>query len=125
MCVTWIPLLYRYLETKTFSAVRSLLIKCASRGFHFYIDIWKPKLFQLLEVFHEQGNAHDPFAMAFKVKSAAMLTKAVIGYIPREIYQFCRYFMDYSGLLEARVRDAVCRISPILNKGLEIPVTLT
>ena len=43
-------------------------IKCASRGFHVYRDIWKPKLSQLLEVFHEQGNVHDAFAMAFKVK---------------------------------------------------------
>ena len=30
----------------------------------------------------------------------------------------------YGGLLEARVRDTVCRISPIPNKGLEILVTL-
>ena len=49
-------------------------IKCASRGFHIYRDIWKPKP-QLLEVFHEQGNIYDPFAMAFAVKSAAMLQK--------------------------------------------------
>ena len=30
----------------------------------------------------------------------------------------------YGGLLEVRVRDTVCRISPIPSKGLEIPVTL-
>ena len=99
-------------------------IKCASRGFHVYRDIWKSKLSQLLEVFHEQGNVHDPFAMAVKVKSAAMLTKAVIDHIPREISWFCQYFMDHGGLLEAQVRDTVCRISPIRNKGLEIPVKL-
>ena len=91
--------------------LESFKIKCASRGFHVYRDFCKP-------------NIHDLFAMAFKVKSAAMLTKAVIGHIPREISRFCRYFMDYGGLLEARVRDTVCRISPIPNKGLEIPVTL-
>ena len=62
--------------------------------------------------------------MAFKAKSAAMLTKSVIGHIPREISRFCRYFMDYGGLLEAPVRDTVCRISPMPNKRLEIPVTL-
>ena len=99
-------------------------IKCASHGFHVYRDIWKPKLSQLLEVFHEQENVHDPFAMAVKVKSAAMLTKAVLDHIPREISRFCHCFMDYGGLLEARVRDTVCRISPIRNKGLEIPVKL-
>ena len=41
----------------------------------------------MLEVFHEQGNVHDPFAMAFKVKSAVMLTKAVF-----------QYSVDYGGL---------------------------
>ena len=66
-------------------------IKCASSGFHVYRHIWKPKLPELLQVFHEQGNVHDPFAMAFKVKSAAMSTKAVIGHTPREISQFCGY----------------------------------
>ena len=73
---------------------------------------------------HEQGNVHDPFAMAFKVKSAAVFIKAVIGHIPREICRFYRYFMVYGGLLEAWVRGTVCRISPILNKGFEITVTL-
>ena len=55
-------------------------IKCASRVFHVYRDIWKQKLSQVL---HEQGNVYDPFAMAFKLKSAAMLTKAVIADTPR------------------------------------------
>ena len=97
-------------------------IKCASRGFHVYRE--KPKLSRSLEVFQEQGHVHDPLATAFKVKNAVMLTKAVIGHMPREISRFCRYFMDYGGLLEARVRDTVCRISLIPNKGLKIPITL-
>ena len=75
-------------------------IKCASHRFHFYRDIWKPKLLQLLEVFHEnvQENVHDPFAMAFKVKSAVMLTKAVIGHLGREISRIFQYSVDYGGL---------------------------
>ena len=32
--------------------------------------------------------------------------------------------MDYGGLLEARIRETKCRISPIPNRGLGIPVTL-
>ena len=32
--------------------------------------------------------------------------------------------MDYGGPLETRVRNTVCRMSPIPNKGLEISVTL-
>ena len=62
--------------------------------------------------------------MAFKVKSVAMLTITVIAQVPREISRFCWYFMDSGGLLETRVWDTVCRISPIPNKDLEIPVTL-
>ena len=54
-------------------------IKYLSHGFHVYRDIWKQKLSQVLEVLHKQGNVHDPFAISFKVKSAAMLTKAVTG----------------------------------------------
>ena len=53
--------------------------KYLSHGFHVYRDIWKQKLSQVLEVLHKQGNVHDPFAISFKVKSAAMLTKAVTG----------------------------------------------
>ena len=99
-------------------------IKCTSRGFHVYRTHWKPKLGQDLQVQHEEGNVHDPFAMAFKLKTQATLTPAVVGHISREISHFCRYFMDYGGLLEARVRDTKCHISPIPNRGLEIPVTL-
>ena len=82
-------------------------IKCASRGIQVYRDVCKPKLSQPLEVFPEQGNIYDPFAMVFEVKSAAMLTKTVIGRIPRKISRFCQYFKDYDGLLEARVRHSM------------------
>ena len=99
-------------------------IKCASRGFHVYREIWKPKSGQELQVKHEEGNIHDPFAMAFKLKTKETLTTIVVGHIPRELSRFCRYFMDYGGLLEARVRDTKARVSPIPNRGLEIPVTL-
>ena len=67
-------------------------IKFVSCWFHIYRDIWNPKLSQLLEVFHEQGNIHDPFAMACEVRSATVLTTAVIGHIPREISCFF-YFL--------------------------------
>ena len=67
-------------------------IKFVSRWFHIYRDIWNPKLSLLLEVFHEQGNVNDPFTMAFEVRSAAVLTKAVIVHIPREISCFF-YFL--------------------------------
>ena len=82
-------------------------IKCASGGIQVYRDVCKPKLSQPLEVFPEQGNIYDPFAMVFEVKSAAMLTKTVIGRIPRKISRFCQYFKDYDGLLEARVRHSM------------------
>ena len=69
-------------------------IKFVSCWFHIYRDIWNPKLSQLLEVFHEQGNVHDPFAMACEVRSAAVLTTAVIGHIPREISCFFNFLWN-------------------------------
>ena len=67
-------------------------IKFVTLWFHIYRDILNPKLSQLLEVFHEQGNVHDPFAISFEVRSAAVLTKAVIGHILREISFFIIFY---------------------------------
>ena len=94
-------------------------IKCASRGFHIYGDIWKPKPSQLLEVFHEQGNIHDPFAMAFAVK-VQLCCKSSYRPLPREIYRFCPYFMDYGGVLVARVRDSMQNLANSEQRSWDI-----
>ena len=39
-------------------------IACASRGFHVYHELWKPKLGQKLQIDQEIDNIHDPFAIS-------------------------------------------------------------
>lgn len=100
-------------------------IACASRGFHAYRELWKPKLGQKLQIDQEVGNIHDPFAISLGAKIPGKLTDyEIIGHIPREISRFCHYFVNYGGKLEARVACTQYRPSPIPSGGLEIPILL-
>ena len=100
-------------------------ILCASRGFHVYREIWKPKLGQELKVNQEVGNVVDPFAISLEAKIPGKLTNFdIVGHIPREISRFCHYFINYGGIIEARVRCSKYRPSPIPSGGLEIPILL-
>ena len=49
-------------------------IFCASRGFHVYINLWKPKLGQILEIRQEVGNVHDPFCISIGANIPGRLT---------------------------------------------------
>ena len=98
-------------------------IACASRGFHVYSEIWKPKLGQKLRLDQEIGNIHDPFAISLGAKLTGKLTdNEIVGHIPREISRFCHYFINYGGKLEAHVTCSKYRPSPIPSGGLEIPI---
>ena len=100
-------------------------ITCASRGFHVYRELWKPKLGQNLQVKQEIGNLHDPFAISLGAKIPGKLTDFdIVGHIPREISRFCHYFINYGGKLEARVRCTKYRPSAFPLGGLEIPILL-
>ena len=78
-----------------------------------------------LSVFFEKSNVFDPYAMALARKTKATVTQIqVVGHLPRDISQFCKFFCDYGGELSTVVRDPKCQRSPILQGGLEIPITL-
>ena len=63
--------------------------------------------------------------MSLRAKIPGKLTEYdSVGHIPREISRFCRYVVNYSGLLEARVRDPKYRPSPISSRGLQILISL-
>ena len=100
-------------------------IPCASRGFHAYREIWRPKLGEKLVADQEINNVHDPFAISLETKVAGKLTESeIVGHIPREISRFCHYFINYGGKLEMRVTSTRYRPSPIPTGGLEIPILL-
>ena len=71
------------------------------------------------------NNFFDPFAIAITASLQKTLTAYnVMGHVPREICRFCRYFLNYGGLLKKRARDARYRKSPNPKGGLEIPITM-
>ena len=100
-------------------------MRSASRGFHVYRSIPKPRIEEILKMKPEYATIHDPLAIAITASLQETLTKYdVVGHVPREISRFCRYFLNYGGLLEGRVRDVRYRRSPIPKGGLEIPITM-
>lgn len=113
------------MANKRESGKQQFEIACASRGFHVYRELWKPKLGQKLQIDQEIGNIHDPFAISLGAKIVGKLTdNEIVGHIPREISRFCHYFINYGGKLEARVTCTKYRPSPIPSGGLEIPILL-
>ena len=100
-------------------------ILCASRGYHVYREIWRPKTDQSLIILPEKNNLHDPYSMGFFTRIPGKITnKTLVGHIPREISRFCLYFTKYGGVLSATVRETKFRRSPLPQGGLEIPITL-
>ena len=113
------------MATKQESGKQQNEVTCASRSFHVYRELWKPKLGQSLQIKQEIGNLHDPFAISLGANIPEKLTDFdIVGHIPREISRFCHYFMNYGGKLKARVRCTKYRPSPIPLGGLEIPILL-
>ena len=101
------------------------IVACASRGFHEYRKIWKPKLGQRLRVAFEKYNVYDPYCCALYARSKCTIHgRCVVGHIPRELSRFCKYFLDYSGVIDATVTSVDFRRSPIPQGELEIPVNL-
>ena len=98
------------MATKRESGKQQFEITCASRGFHVYRELWKPKLGQNLQVKQEIGNLHDPFAISLGAKIPGKLTDFdIVGHIPREISRFCHYFKSYGGKIEATDRHLFLR----------------
>ena len=113
-----------YRDNETNNDIASFKVDCASRGYHVYRRLWKPKLNEKLEVGIDKDNVYDPYACGiYKYSKEVISGKILIGHIPRELPRFCKFFLDYGGKLEATVRCAKYRRSPPQG-GLEIPVTL-
>ena len=113
------------MANKRESGKQKFEIACASRGFHVYCELWKPKLGQKLQIDEEIGNIHDLFAISLGAKIVGKLTdNEIVGHIPCEISRFCHYFINYGGKLESRVTCTKYRPSPIPSASLEMPILL-
>ena len=49
-------------DNETNNDIASFKIDCASRGYHVYRGLWKPKLNEKLEVGIDKDNVYDPYA---------------------------------------------------------------
>ena len=105
-------------DNETNNDIASFKIDCASRGYHVYRGLWKPKLNEKLEVGIDKDDVYDPYACGIYNYSKEVISgKILIGHIPRELSRFCKFFLDYGGKLEATVRCTKYRRSPLPQGG--------
>ena len=81
-----------------------LVIDCASRGFHEYRKIWLPKLGQRLTVKRDKANLFDPYSIGLYCQIKGKIEKlSIVGHLPREISRFCKFYLEYNGVINATV----------------------
>ena len=97
---------------------------CGLRGFHVYQDIWKPANGEALNCIHEKKNSHDRYAIAATKRLPGRIADSIVGHLPREISRFTRFFISRGGTVKVMVVDSKYRRSPLIQGGLEIPVTV-
>ena len=95
------------------------------RGFHVYRDEWKPYLHQPLKFRVERNNAYDDFAVAGFTKLPGVLLPSIVGHVPRELSRYVWFALEHGASIHGKVKSEMHRPSPLLQGGLEIPVTVT
>lgn len=98
--------------------------RCGLRGFHVYQDIWKPVIGETLHCIHERNNIHDRYAIAATKRLPGRLADSIVGHLPREISRCTRFLISRGGNVKVTVIDSKHRRSPLVQGGLEIPVTV-
>lgn len=98
---------------------------CGLGGFHVYQDIWKPVIEETLYCIHERNNNHDRYAIAATKRLPGRLAiYSIVGHLPREISRFMRFLISRGGNVKLTAVDSKYRRSPLVQDGLEIPVTV-
>ena len=60
----------------------------------------------------------------YSAQKTTITNKDIVRHIPRELSRFCKFFVEYGGLLFAGVSNTKFQRSPIPQGGLEIPIKL-
>ena len=92
------------------------------RGYHVYRDEWRPYVHQPITFRKEEDNVHDNFAVAGCAKLPGRLIPGIVG---RELSRHIWYDLEYGAIMNAEVKSERHRPSPLLQGGLEIPLTVT
>ena len=97
----------------------------ALQGYHVYRTNWKPHLKQPLTFKQEKNNEHDRFAVAGQTKLPGALSPSTVGHIPLELSRYIWYALQRDASVNAEVKSANYKPSPLVQGGLEIPIEVT
>ena len=73
---------------------------------------------------HERNIDHDRYAIAATKRLPGRLSDSVVEHLPREISRYTRFLISRGGKVKVTVADSKFRRSPLIQGGLEIPVTV-
>ena len=80
---------------------------------------------EVLSTRHESYNPHDQYAIAAMKRLPGSIVESVVGHLPREISRFTYFILVHGGIVLCKVIDINHRRSPLVQRGLEIPVEVT
>lgn len=97
------------------------------RGFHVYSNTvgWKPYLHQKITFKREVDNVHDRFAVAGLVTLPGTLAPVIVGHVPRELSRYVWYALGKGAKFTGEVISQKAKRSPLLQGGLDVPITVT
>ena len=106
---------------------KATVFRCVTglRGYHVYQVNWKPTWGQEIVFNQENNNLHDCFAVAGQTKLPGKLSITTVGHIPREISRYFWYALNNGACISGIVSCVKPRSSPLLQGGLEIPISIT
>ena len=97
---------------------------CGLRGLHVYQDILKPANGKALNRIHERKNSHDRYAIAATKRLPGRIADSIVGHLLRDTSRFTRFLISRGGTVKVIVVDSKYQRSPLMQGGLEIPVTV-
>ena len=89
------------------------------RGYHVYRAIWDGAIGEVLPCQRQQGNVHDPYAVAVVSNGPT-----VVGHVPRAISYVCHLFLGRNGRIMCQVTGTRQYSRDLPQGGLEVPCKL-
>ena len=105
-------------------APNNFIFDTGLRGYHVYRDQWKPYISQPINFDQENDNIHDNFAVAGSGLLPRAQNVTIVGHIPRELSRYIWFALELGAKVTGTVKSDRHRPSPLLQGGLEIPVTV-
>ena len=117
-CTRYLPKYFGIFYTSRMSDSIRTSFRCGLRGLHVYQDIWKPVIGETLYCIH------DRYAIAATKRLPGRLADSIVGHLPRELSRCTRFLISQGRNVKVTVIDSKHPRSPLVQGGLEIPVTV-